>query len=502
MYFENQICYERNIVDANEYRVLFYTYPEFKFGIEDLYTTLWEYDIVKKELRECFTFFGSKITIWADLVNNEYLYINSKEQNSDEKFIGKLLYNGTGLWEYRIKQPYNIEQPVMDKNGNVYAALEFKWIYCFDRKGNIAWKWTPEEKYSENNNITRGILIPKIIGNDLYIITLIGLFSLSEKGVTKKYIKPVCNNIIGCSIIDDIIIFRDLINKRLACYDNDGKYLWDFNTDYYGKPSDIATDGKGNIYFTTHKLIQTIKDGKHTTKDLCHLISLDYFGKEQWVKEVDVSCKEVAPLITEQIIVMGIEGINVYSFTGEIKKQCTIKGTYCGLTVIDEIVIVLLYVRGRLYLAELLENGEIIRKFEILKKVDKEKEEITDGEWDSSKHDLIAYIERNIDTWCKYHGNGSLKEIKILYEVYKNINIEVCIDECWYLIDNNYNNWNDIITEEMKEECKECGYLRDIWGEFCIESDSEKLVNRMINEICEELGNNYQLNITLAERYE
>ncbi|MDL2302633.1 hypothetical protein LJC58_09850, partial [Lachnospiraceae bacterium OttesenSCG-928-D06] len=169
MYFEKQYCSESHVVDVNECRVLFYTYPQQMFGVENFYTTLWEYDIVKKEIRECFTFPDSKITIWADLTNDEYLYINSKEQNFNEKFIGRLLNNGTKLWEYKIKQPYDIGQPIMDKKGNVYVALEYKWIYCFDRKGNITWKWSPEGKNYDNGNLTRGILIPKIIINDLYI---------------------------------------------------------------------------------------------------------------------------------------------------------------------------------------------------------------------------------------------------------------------------------------------------------------------------------------------
>ncbi|MDL2302218.1 hypothetical protein LJC58_07680, partial [Lachnospiraceae bacterium OttesenSCG-928-D06] len=75
---------------------------------------------------------------------------------------------------------------------------------------------------------------------------------------------------------------------------------------------------------------------------------------------------------------------------------------------------------------------------------------------------------------------------------------EVCIDECWYLIDHNHN-YNDIITEEMKEDYKECENLRMLWGEFCIESNSGKFIQRMIKEICEELRNNYQVNITSVE---
>jgi len=509
MYLEKQHCYEHSIVSAESNEIVFYTYPWQLSGVIRPYTTLWEYHIPTRKLKECFTFEGAKIDIWMDEIPNQYVYTGSKSitftvdrdiLDKGGNFIGKISKHGDKLWEYRTEQ-YNsrVSVPFIDVRGNIYVFMNNKWLYCFDTNGNIKWKWTSDYiDYWSTKELKVIVSSNEIL--HIYVFDLHGFFVLTQEGNQVKHIEmPETNMSRAIKIVQDKIIYYNDVDDLVVCCNQKGECLWSYSTRKYGKVRHISLDEYNNIYFIIPDLEDMILEYKGQ-EGAGWLFSLDMNGKERWVIESSCVFSDYSIPINENEIILAYErNAEGYSLLGKKIWNYQQGGSIIWINALEDNLVTLSKIGGHLTVTQRSKDldGKIHKK-RILKEVNEEKESMSLVKWNDWKKELTEYIGRNIDVWLKYHITGKLSAIKIYYEVAECITLEICIDGEWYKVQYENIECSEKVTEENRDEHKECRYLDMLWIEF-FEDGGEGYEDRMMKEVSKVLTDKYQVEVSYKE---
>ncbi len=498
MFMESQNCEENYIVYSDESTVLFYTYPIQMQGIRNPYTTLWEYDIDSREIRECFTFPGYEVQIWADKISNQYLYVSGSGGIAgprNKKIIGKISVKGERMWEHELND--DLKELVIDKSGNYYVSSRCRNIYSYDKNGNFRWKWKMERV--EKQEPFDGIKSLKIVKQEIYAFKENGFYILTENGEIRKYVEMPSGSA-KVYMAQDRLFFYDDTERKIVCCNIKGEFIWDYKTDKCGLVNGISLDCYDNLYINFRDY--NLKLGSDSQgEDNGWLISIDKDGTERWIS---ASCNIgiTQPFIYGDEVILTCDGnAEAYSLSGKKLWNYQEKGYIIWLMVKDENIITISQSKGHICINHSLKNkSDAVEIIKVAKMVDQEKEEMSQKDWDFWKRELTEYVGRNIDAWLKYHVIGKLTEIIIHYEVAEYIMLEVCIDGKWYMIQYDNIEYSDKVTDENRDEHKECRYLDMIWYEF-FDAGGEGYEDRMIQEVCKELADKYKIEVSFVEGY-
>jgi len=485
MYVEKQYSRDYCVVDVSADSILFYTYP--RQGSRP-YTTLWKYDTVKKELRECFTFRGFDIRLWRDGVSDHYLYVVRNKY-----MIGKISNEGNKVWELKLNG--YISDPVLDETGNIYISVQGMWIYCINADGSIKWRWKPEFVSGSQINLSMGIYPPKILNQEIYIFAAYGFYILSEDGKTQKcFNMPAYSMKWRLSIIGDKIIFYD--KRKVVCCNLRGESMWEYDTEKY--IIGILFDCYNNIYvkLKDYNVKSSVKS--KNTENEGWLLSINNKGGKRWISAA--GCMSIQSMVYSDEVILICDGkAEDYSLSGKRKWDYQIKGYIIWLMVMEETIISISESRGHIFVNHSLKNkGSEINSIRITKEITQGKEVKSKIEWDRWKKHIAEYIERNIDVWLKYHITGKLSAIKIYYEIAERITLELCIDGEWYKVQYGNIECDEKVTEENRDEHKECRYLDTIWCEF-YNDGGEGNEERVMKEVSKILEDKYHTDVSIVE---
>lgn len=468
-----QYCYKDFILHINESYLVFYTLSQ-----SCSETIIWEYDIKAHSLKEIYTY-GCEMTV--KFIEHEKCFLCVSNWPKDI-FVAKINEKGELMWRYEIGA--SISCLHWDKEGNLYFAVNSIWTYCIDSRGKYKWRWRPESSLEQKmpDYTIRDIAVCE---DNIFIFYEAQYFILSSAGKTKENFK-LPKDLADKPLVvkQDRIIYSNQSGDRLLCYKQKGERIWEY---YAGTERKIK--GQFLSYNENRIFFVTSENGA-----IGNLISLDYDGKEAW--RAPTECVRGSLYIDENLVYLISEGkVEEYSLEGE-KQNGFNRKAILRLLQIESGMICFYQKKGNLSITEYMQetNTELP---EIIITKDSESEVMSYEERLEWKNSLVEYLIKTIDFGRNYFAAGLLKEIKIHYEASVYIYPELYMNNLRYFINLDKLDIADML-EVNKETFSDCLNLKTIWQEFC-EELSEKEVKSMVVEICNELKEEYLVNINFID---
>lgn len=441
----------KNWVDANEQRVLFYTYDS-DDGIQS--TTMWKYDINNKKVQISFVLkqrVNLRKYITAD-ENNELQYIGVCLGMSS--LVMGLDAHGNVLFEYIVGG--FCSSPIYDMSGNLYLVVNDAWIHCLNSQGEFMWKWRP---VSQDNRIKcSGINTYWIANGKLYVIAVGQEYVVDLEGNTEKiYALPEYSEATRYIVQNDKLFYTGNNHRELRCDNFRAEKLWK----YCMQEDEIITQ---IIAWKENYIILKVEKRSNHSKAL---YVIDENGNVQW--QIMRKCDDLLNISDDRTMLINDKKFTIYNADWQEIFQHEGKEYVLWSKMIAKRLLMIAERQGDVIVVE--RSGDLLEEVCVSKltAMDDADEMLSLRQLVGWKKEIVEYLMLNMEIWLRYF-DMTIQEVELSYELFEYLKIRVLTAE---------NKWIDgmasgipyeIRVDSDRDLFRECSCRDEIvWLEFCDE---------------------------------